>query len=359
MARRRIENHRGGDLLLASVPVGKVEKNDGSTTEVARRRAEDRGDIEDSGGGFLNREYVPIGNKKNNKARGNIFNLNRGVVSILCIAVVGAVFAEHSRRSSSACSRQAQANDEQPEREREEARIADGLGIKTDESGSIGAMDEVRQSRPDNWQKYGWSNMKTHFDCRRRAKDKTKAMHTEEDWKVFIETYERTNRNYSFDDPVKPTEGYSIDDEHNIQPWRPGYSDHGGRGLFASRDLKKGELVHVGANSDVIVPDADTFREYIFFLGAISVEKACDMLSWCWTQEDKDEVLRIRCSMNIAILMNTGSGSQANVGPKWDDDPDARFYAKRDIKKDEEILMDYSIYDTNYAKVGLKEIEIE
>ena len=84
------------------------------------------------------------------------------------------------------------------------------------------------------------------------------------------------------------------------------------------------------------------------------------MLEWCWTQNDKDKVLRLRCSMNIAILMNAGySDSQVNVGPEQDDDPDARFYAKRDIKKDEEILMDYDIYDSSFSKVGLGEIDIE
>ena len=108
------------------------------------------------------------------------------------------------------------------------------------------------------------------------------------------------------------------------------------------------------------LPDADTSREYIFSLSEILVEKACDMLEWCWTQNDKDKVLRLRCSMNIAILMNAGySDSQVNIGPEQDDDPDARFYAKRDIKKDEEILMDYNIYETSYSKVGLGEIEIE
>ena len=126
--------------------------------------------------------------------------------------------------------------------------------------------------------------------------------------------------------------------------------------------------MHVGANSDSVVPDAGTYREYIFSLSEISVEKACDMLEWTWTQEDKDEVLRIFVSMNIAILMNKEDSyyydsevnvGEVNVGPEWDDDPDSRFYAKRDIKKDEEIIMDYDIYETSYSKVGLGEIEIE
>ena len=65
----------------------------------------------------------------------------------------------------------------------------------------MASMDRVRQ-RPENWQKYGLRNMRTHFHCRQRAKDKTKAMHTEEDWKVFIDTYEKVNRNYRFGDPT-------------------------------------------------------------------------------------------------------------------------------------------------------------
>lgn len=345
----------------------KVEKNIESTTKVERRRAVDRDyrdDIEDCGGDFLSREDAPIGSIKRNKAKeGVLFGLNRRVVSLLYMATMalGFCFAEfsHMRRSSSFLGQRIQSEDERPERERKEARIAIDSGVKTDGSGSM----EGVQQRPENWQKYGWRNIRDHFDCRRRAKDKTKAMPTEEDWKVFIDTYEKANRDYRFDDPVTPTEGYSIDGEHNRPPWRSGHSDRGGRGLFASRDLKKGELVHVGANSDSVVPDAGTYREYIFSLSEISVEKACDMLSWTWTQEDKDEVLRIFVSMNIAILMNKGRSyyydSEVNVGPEWDDDPDSRFYAKRDIKKDEEILMDYDIYDSSWSKVGLGEIEIE
>ena len=102
----------------------------------------------------------------------------------------------------------------------------------------------------------------------------------------------------------------------------------------------------------------ETFREYVWSLSLHSIGKACDMLDWCWTQEDKDGVVRIRCSMNIAILMNSGwsDETKTNVGPKDGGDWDSRFYALRDIKEGEEILMDYNIYETDWGGAGLGEM---
>jgi len=125
----------------------------------------------------------------------------------------------------------------------------------------------------------------------------------------------------------------------------------GGRGLFASRDIKRGELAHWGAKSDVMFPTANVWRQYIFSLPRAH---ACDMANWCWHQEDKEGDLHIFCSMNIAILMNEGRRkTKRNVGPKTADDYESKFYALRDIQKDEEILMDYGTYETDWKKVGL------
>jgi len=55
--------------------------------------------------------------------------------------------------------------------------------------------------------------------------------------------------------------------------------------------------------------------------------------------------------MNIAILYNGGNEKTINTNPK--DDTSSKFYALRDIMKDEELLMDYDMYDTVWNRVGL------
>ena len=57
-----------------------------------------------------------------------------------------------------------------------------------------------------------------------------------------------------FDDPVPPTVGYTLDGR-GAQPYYPKLSKGMGRGLFASRDISKGEIIHRGARSDIISPD--------------------------------------------------------------------------------------------------------
>jgi len=60
------------------------------------------------------------------------------------------------------------------------------------------------------------------------------------------------------------------------QPYYAKKSPGKGRGLFASRDIKKGEVVHDGTNSDVIMSGKD-FRRFIF---ALPQKMACDATEW-------------------------------------------------------------------------------
>ena len=77
-----------------------------------------------------------------------------------------------------------------------------------------------------------------------------------------------------------------------------------GRGLFASRSIKKGSLVHDGTKSDVIFPSARKFRQYIFSLPR---NYACDAAEWVWMQQlEKDGPYHLLMGINISSLMNSG-----------------------------------------------------
>ena len=77
---------------------------------------------------------------------------------------------------------------------------------------------------------------------------------------------------------------FSFDGNGNPPPYYAGHGDRG-RGLFASRDIKKGELVHDGNKSDIQFPSDDdglAWRRLVFNLPR---NKACDVIDWSWTAQ--------------------------------------------------------------------------
>ena len=181
------------------------------------------------------------------------------------------------------------------------------------------------------------------------AHDTAKPLPTLEHFKLFRDKYrEIVDSNAIFDDPVPPTMGYTLND-NGPQPYYASVGDKG-RGIFASRDIKEGELVHDGRKSDILFPTGMSWRKFIFSLPR---KRACDMIDWTWTQRVEDGGrFKIFSSINISILCNAGdSEDEINVNPR--SDTSSLFYALRDIKKDEELLTDYYIYDTVWDEVGL------
>ncbi|KAL7554848.1 hypothetical protein ACHAWF_018393 [Thalassiosira exigua] len=201
---------------------------------------------------------------------------------------------------------------------------------------------------PSGWESYGFIHVRHYFNCRAHSHDQTKPLPSLEDWKQFQVKYrEIVDPTATFDDPVPPTEGYTLGDGSRA-PFRPGRTPDGrGRGLYAARDIKRGELVHDGDEGDVLFPDAASFRRYVFSLPR---KKACDMTDWCWTQENLDGRYRVYCSLNVSILINS-SKKEANVNPK--SSRSSKYYALRDIEENEELIMYYGVYKTDYDIVGL------
>jgi hypothetical protein len=189
-----------------------------------------------------------------------------------------------------------------------------------------------------------------------------------DDWNLLRQTYTLiVDTTKTWNDPIPPTEGYTFQQQQKggkedkeeaaiPPPYYAKQSEGKGRGLFASRDIQKGELVHDGEISDIIFPadDAIKWKEFVFSLPR---DLACDCTDWHWMQmKHEDDDYRMVAAFDISVLMNSGGeefgpGRAPNVLPE--DKYSGKQIALRDIAKDEEILTDYDAYWTEWSEVGL------
>lgn len=204
---------------------------------------------------------------------------------------------------------------------------------------------------PNDWQTWTFRRFVQEFQCQAYFDRETKPLYTMEYWQTMREKYiEQVDSTYEFDDPVHPTKGYSLRIKGNTPPYYADESPGRGRGLFASRNIHKGELVHDGTQSDITFPDAMSWRRFMF---ALPKEIACDVTEWSWTQQlEEHGPMKIMTSFTISILMNEGdTDEEVNVLPENSVSP--LYYATREIQKGEEILTRYETYSTDFDAVGL------
>jgi len=99
-------------------------------------------------------------------------------------------------------------------------------------------------NKPPDWQSYGFYKTRHYFQCKEHAHKLNKPLPTIDYWNELKDAYRKyVDVTIEFDESVSPIDGYNFDGEGNPQPY---HADQGkrGRGLFASRDIKQGELVH-------------------------------------------------------------------------------------------------------------------
>ena len=204
---------------------------------------------------------------------------------------------------------------------------------------------------PDDWEEWGFERIQRKFKCEKYVNEEFKPLPSMEYWQMVLDAYNKeVDSSYRFDPIVPPTEGYRFN-EAGPPPYYAKLTKNKDRGVFASRDIQKGELVHDGTKSDVVFPNAMAWRRFVL---ALPRQAACDMTEWCWTQQlEKGGPMKIVMAINISSLMNTGSPNKINAMPR--SSTSSLFYATQDIKKGQEILTDYDIYETRYDLVGLGE----
>eukprot|EP00984_Skeletonema_dohrnii_P012246 scaffold4950_cov121-Skeletonema_dohrnii-CCMP3373.AAC.1 len=137
-------------------------------------------------------------------------------------------------------------------------------------------------------------------------------------WQMILDAYNKdVDSSYKFDQIVPPTQGYLFGRNGEEAPPFHARSTRRGknRGLFASRDMRKGEVVHDGTDSDVTFPDAVAYRRFVF---ALPRKAACDITEWTWTQRlEQDGPMKIMLAINISAMLKTGlTSEEANVLPE-------------------------------------------
>ena len=192
-----------------------------------------------------------------------------------------------------------------------------------------------RGSLPDRWERYSFDQIYNHYECKAQTEDKSKPLPSLAQWHFLRRQYkEFVDDSIVFDDPVPPTLGYSYDESHNPPPFYAKLDPIRGRGLYASRDIKRHEVVHHWSGHDVTFPDAYTFRQFAF---SLPKRMACDVIDWAWSRKVQENGPEAIClSINIASLMNSGGPDEVNVS--INSSSSDSFFATRDIEKDEEIL---------------------
>eukprot|EP00574_Skeletonema_japonicum_P008801 CAMPEP_0201732160 /NCGR_PEP_ID=MMETSP0593-20130828/28067_1 /ASSEMBLY_ACC=CAM_ASM_000672 /TAXON_ID=267983 /ORGANISM="Skeletonema japonicum, Strain CCMP2506" /LENGTH=305 /DNA_ID=CAMNT_0048225083 /DNA_START=27 /DNA_END=944 /DNA_ORIENTATION=- len=234
--------------------------------------------------------------------------------------------------------------------------------------GSIVHKLTPKRHFPHGWESFTYHDIRDYFNCRERSNDNDKALPTLDEWNLLRQAYTLiVDDTQKWDDPIPPTQGYSFShtsgssNNNGVATPPPNYAKQSkgkGRGLFASRNITKGELVHNGLLSDIIFPGygAIKWKEFVFSLPR---DLACDCTDWHWMQiKHEDDDYHMVAALDISILMNSGGeefGSDRIMTPNVlpEDKYSGRQFAVRDIRKDEEILTDYDAYWTDWSEVGL------
>ena len=189
-----------------------------------------------------------------------------------------------------------------------------------------------------NCEKY----LATYDDHGERIDSKSLPIYTEEQWVTFRKLWKAQGGS-------DPTKQYRKNDKRLskappdfVPPIKAGQTKDGkGRGLFATRDIKRGEMTYGGTKNYIFFATGHNYRR---FLDALDDEMACDLMKFTWPQEgigpNGESV--IWGPMDGNALMNDGGKDRANTGcppgmhcGKFDE------YALRDVKRGEELLCDY------------------
>jgi len=167
-------------------------------------------------------------------------------------------------------------------------------------------------------------------------------IYTEEEWQQFRQLWVDQGGKNAEKYYKKSDKRRSKAPPDFVPPFKAGQTKDGkGRGVFATRDIKKGEMTYGGTKNYIFFTTGHDYRR---FLDAFDDETACDLMKFTWPQEGigpRGERL-IWGPMDDNALQNHAGSDKANTGcPPHVYCGNFDEYALRDIKKGEELLCDY------------------
>lgn len=243
---------------------------------------------------------------------------------------------------------------------------------------SIQAGRYIHQ-RYTSWKRLTVSEMWEHFECE-GAFATTRPWWTPDQWREVRDIYRafaKENEGGTFQMAENVLE---LDFNQIAEPFQAGKEK--GRGLKAARDIRHGEIVLRTTNNTVVFNDELVYRKFLFVLEERFPTFACDIMMWNWMQDLDNEGLKFGMvvDLNDNNLINrpdkTGDANVMCGAPpvtslvswlmwppslfygKEEDSCDMKnltFYASRDIRKGEELLGEYSDFESShsYDEMGL------
>jgi hypothetical protein len=195
----------------------------------------------------------------------------------------------------------------------------------------------------DWWQEDDWdlSTIYSHLDCS-TIFESERPIYSLEMWMTMRRTYHDLLR----DNPgeISEQDGFSVAVEAK-------QSIDKGRSIYAAQDIQRGDHIWTGATQ---MATFDSGTIYKRFLASLPKDMACDVMIWCYIQFvdvvdvvelDVRKAPRICVDLEIGSFINTVSSPEDTIDagylPEWKDSQQD-LYALRDIKKGDEILMDYN-----------------
>jgi predicted RecA/RadA family phage recombinase len=146
-------------------------------------------------------------------------------------------------------------------------------------------------------------------------------------WEYLQDAYRRAVPSGTSTIAIEPTSGVMVPHEIRLIPGK-------GRGLFATKNIKKGEVIWKNIQSAEFEDELSWRR----FVSSIPYELACDVHQWAYVEYDEDDKISI-------LYLDLDDGSFTNT-PDGDQDENSTTeevsIALRDIKAGEEITMSYS-----------------
>ena len=186
------------------------------------------------------------------------------------------------------------------------------------------------------------SYLATYDSDGKRIDSNSLPIYTDEQWQQFRDLWREQGGRNAEDYYEHSDKRRSKAPPDFVPPFKAGQTRDGkGRGVFATRDIKKGEMTYGLSKNYIFFKTGDQFRQ---FLDALDDEKACDLMKFTWPQENigpKGEKL-IWGPMDANAFQNDGGRKDSNTGcPRGVYCGNFDEYALRDIKEGEELLCDY------------------
>ena len=213
--------------------------------------------------------------------------------------------------------------------------------------------------KTSEWEIFDASELKRYFGCKQLFKT-PRPLITKRIWAYFRELYNQyVKQEQSIVNNVDST--HQVSAKSSNFPVEGAFTTDKGRGLVASRDIKRGELIFTGTNNTIVFDTGHSWRKFLWYLYHAPPTPdpypegfACDIRAWSWVQALPNEKgSKIVVDIDESSLLNQPStGERANIQCGKLDDKNAEceldYYARVDIKKGDEILCRYS----DFADLG-------